>query len=67
MRKYNNQLYPNNKEMCYQLGLLKDDMEWRKYLEEEEIESSPKHLRQTLQLLSFPTDIVKFSHCYVIL
>ena len=45
MRTYKNHVYPNYKQVCFELGLLADDNEWRKCLEEADLESSPKRLR----------------------
>ena len=48
MKKYKNHVYPNYKEVCLDLGLLADENEWRKCLNEANLERSPKILRRIL-------------------
>ena len=46
MRIYRGQVFKTYKDVCYELGLLSDDREWRKYLEEADMESTLRRLRK---------------------
>ena len=46
--------------MCYKIGLLSDDREWRKCLEEADIASTPRRLREvfaTIIVFNRPADV----------
>ena len=48
------------KDVCYELGLLQDDREWRKCLEEADIECTPRRLREvfaTIVVFNRPADV----------
>ena len=52
MKTQKNHVYSNYKEVCFELGLLADDDEWRKCLNEADLQSSPKRLRRVLATIT---------------
>ena len=60
MRTYRGQVFKTYKDVCYELGLLSDDREWRKCLEEADLESTPRRLREvfaTIIVYNQPADV----------
>ena len=60
MRTYRGQVFKTYKDVCYELGLLRDDREWRKCLEEADLESTPRRLREvfaTIIVYNQPADV----------
>ena len=54
------------KDVCYELGLLQDDREWRKCLEEADIELTPGKLREFLQQLLCLIDLQMYILSFLI-
>ena len=60
MRTYRGKVFKSYKDVCYEIGLLSDDREWRKCLEEADIASTPRRLREvfaTIIVFNRPADV----------
>ena len=60
IRAFRGQVFKTYQDMCYDLGLLSDDREWRKCLEEADLESTPRRLREvfaTIIVYNQPADV----------
>ena len=60
MSTYRGQVFKTYKDVCYELGLLSDNREWRKCLEEADLESTPRRLREvfaTIIVYNRPADV----------
>ena len=60
MRTYRGNVFETYKDVCCELGLLSDDREWRKCLEEADMESTPRRLREvfaTIVVFNRPADV----------
>ena len=60
LRTCRGQVMKTYKDVCYELGLLQDDREWRKCLEEADIECTPRRLREvfaTIVVFNRPADV----------
>ena len=60
LKMYNGNIYSTFKEVCFEIGLLRDDSEWRRCLEEAYLESTARRMRAlfaTIIIFNRPADV----------
>lgn len=57
---YNGNIYSTFKEVCFEIGLLRGDLEWRRHLEEASLENTARRMRAlfaTIIVFNRPADV----------
>ena len=63
---YNGNIHSTFKEVCFEIGLLRDDLEWRRCLEEAYLESTAIRMRALFATIIFLTDLLMLtSFCLI--
>ena len=60
LKMYNGNIYSTFKEVCFKIGLLRGDLEWRRCLEEASLENTARRMRAlfaTIIVLNRPADV----------